>query len=326
MNTSSESIPSNNFIDANTKLDASNFEHVGPDASRQETMVRPSVSYLSDAMRRLFNNKVAVISMFILGIIILMAIFVPIVSPFGMAEQHIEHINASMGAKIDGHTHLFGTDSLGRDIFTRIWHGARTSLIIAFSAVLINLIVGVVYGSISGYIGGAVDTVMMRFLEIINGIPYLMVVILMSMILPTGTFSMVIAYAVIGWVGMARLNRGQILSLKNQEFIVAAKALGANSIRIISSHLVPNILSVIIVNITLAIPSAIFTEAFLSFIGMGVPIPQASWGTLAQDGVQNFQLYPHQLFLPAFFISITMLAFNLLGDGLRDAFDPKLRK
>ena len=182
------------------------------------------------------------------------------------------------------------------------------------------------YGSISGYIGGRVDNIMMRIVEIINGIPYLLVVILLGIVLRPGVGTIILAYSAVGWIGMARLARGQVISLKEQEFVVAVKALGANSSRIIVRHLVPNILSIIIINLTLTIPNAIFTEAFLSFIGLGVPIPDASWGTLAQDGALTMVAYPMRLFWPALFISITMLCFNLLGDALRDAFDPRLRR
>lgn len=305
----------------------SDFEELGTDADKQNIIARPSISYWKDARRRLMQNKTAVVCMIVLAIIILMAIIVPIVSPYTVSQQFLEYKYKGMFFRTpEGQLFIFGTDELGRDLFTRVWHGTRTSLFIAFVAVFINLIVGVAYGSISAYAGGRVDTLMQRFIEIINGIPYLMVVILMRMVMDGSALTLAIAYAVVGWISMARLVRGQIFSLKNQEFVVAAHALGASGQRIIVRHMVPNILSVVIVSMTLAIPNAIFTEAFLSFIGMGVAIPNASLGTLCQSGVINFQLYPHLLFIPAFFISITMLAFNLLGDGLRDALDPRLRR
>ncbi len=311
-------------------LEGADFTWEGPDSGKSDEIARPSISYWKDAMRRLFANKTAVVCMVILVVILAMAIIVPMVSPYTISEQHLRHTNKGMMYRAeDGHVHIFGTDDMGRDLFTRIWDGARTSLFIAFTAVFVNLIVGVIYGSLSGYIGGQLDNIMMRFVEIVGGIPYLIIVILMKMMMSgdkEGIMSLVIAYASVGWLGMARLVRGQIMSLKEQEFVVAAKALGAGTGRIIARHLLPNLLSVVIINITLAIPSAIFTEAFLSFIGMGVQIPYASWGTLAQEGVRVFMFYPLALFLPAFFISITMLAFNLLGDGLRDAFDPRLRR
>lgn len=302
------------------------FDWIGPDAEKQEAIARPSTSYGKDAMRRLRSNKTAMVCITILTVIMLMAVIVPLASPYTISEQHLYHINEGFMYDAGDHLHIFGTDNLGRDLFARVFHGARTSLFIAYTAVFVNLLIGVIYGSFAGYLGGVTDTVMMRVIEIVAGIPYLIVVIVMMMVLPPGVWTMVVAYAVVGWIGMARLVRGQILSLKTQEYVVAARALGASALRVMFRHLMPNLLSVVIVNITLAIPSAIFTEAFLSFIGMGVPIPEASWGTLAQEGVRYFQMYPSQLFLPAFFISITMLSFNLLGDGLRDAFDPRLRR
>ncbi len=312
-------------------LSASDFIWVGPDAEKQDLIARPSIGYWQDAIRRLRQNKAAMVSIGVLLFIMAMAIIVPLVSPYTISEQHLTHMNQGFFSVCEGndgteHLHIFGTDTLGRDLFVRTFHGARTSLVIAYSAVFINLVIGVFYGCICGYIGGTTDLVGMRLVEILNGIPYLIIVILMMMVLPQGIWTMVIAYGIIGWIGMARMTRGQILALKQNEFVIAARALGASSRRIIVQHLIPNTLSVVIVNITLSIPGAIFTEAFLSYIGMGVPIPEASWGTLAQEGVNYLQTYPEQLFIPAFFISITMLAFNILGDGLRDAFDPRLRR
>lgn len=310
------------------RIEKSRFEWTGPNLSESEGISRPSTSYWKDAMKRLFKNKVAVFCLFFIVLLCVLAILLPILSPYTISEQHLLHTNVGLGFKdkTDGHYHLFGTDTLGRDIFTRVWGGARTSLFIAFTAVFINVVIGIIYGGISGYIGGMVDNIMMRIIEIINGIPYLIIVILLMMVLPAGVMTMVIAYAAVGWTGMARLVRGQIMSLKQQDYVTAAKVMGADANRIIFKHLIPNTLSVIIVNVTLAIPNAIFTEAFLSFIGLGVPVPNASWGTLANDGVKVFQMYPSQLIIPALFISVTMLSFNLLGDGLRDAFDPKLRR
>ena len=309
------------------QLDAASFEWVGVDREKMEGVSRPSISFWKDAMRRLGRDAKAIVCMVLLAIVILGAIIVPNLSQFTISEQHLEHANSGMFYEAeDGHTHIFGTDDLGRDIWTRAWDGGRTSLLIAFTAVFACLFIGVTYGGVSGYCGGGVDNVMMRFLEIINGIPYLIIVILMMTVMGGGIPSMIVAYIAVGWIGMARLVRGQIISMKEQEFVMAAKAMGASGARIIARHLVPNLLSVVIINITLAVPAAIFTEAFLSFIGMGVPIPDTSWGVLAQEGVSKMQLYPSQLIIPAIFISVTMLSFNLLGDALRDAFDPKLRR
>ena len=310
------------------RIDKSLFQWVGANAIESETIARPSTSYWKDAMKRLSKNKTAIVCLSIIIIIGILSIVVPIISPFTVSEQHYGHTDAGMFFRDaeDGHMHIFGTDRLGRDIFTRVWHGARISLFISFAAVFINFIIGIIYGGISGYAGGKVDDIMMRIIEIINGIPYLLIVILLMMVMEPGVMTIVIAYAAVGWTGMARLVRGQIMSLKQQDYVVAAKVMGAKSSRIIAKHLIPNTLSIVIVNITLQIPNAIFTEAFLSFIGLGVPIPMASWGTLANDGAKVFQMYPSQLIIPAICISITMLSFNLLGDGLRDALDPKLRR
>ena len=314
-------------------IDKSRFEWIGSDPENREGIARPSITYWQDALNRLKKNKVAVVCFFLICLIIITAIVIPFVVPFSSNEQHISETNLRFFAKCtderysgQNHMHIFGTDSLGRDLFTRAFEGGRVSLIIAFSAVAVNLVIGLIYGGISGYVGGTVDIIMMRIVEIINGIPYLIVVILMLMVLPKGIFTLVIAYGVTSWTGMARLVRGQILQLKSQEFVVAAEAMGAKASRILARHLIPNALSVIIINITMAIPSAIFTEAFLSYLGLGVPVPQPSWGVLAQDGQQHFMVHPYQLVIPASFISVTMLSFNLLGDGLRDAFDPRLRR
>lgn len=307
-------------------LSREDFEWVGQDAGKMEGITRPSISYWKDAMMRLKKSKVAIACIVILVVITALAAIVPIFSQFTVSEQHLTHTNSGFFHEAEGHMHLFGTDDLGRDIFVRVWYGARISLMIAFSAVFVNFIIGVIYGGVSGYMGGQIDNLMMRFVEILNGIPYLIIVILLMTVMKPGIGTIIVAYTTVGWIGMARLVRGQVMGLKKQEFVVAAMAMGASSFRIIARHLLPNILSVVIINITLSIPSAIFTEAFLSFIGLGVPIPHASWGTLANDGVRIFQSYPSQLALPAFFISITMLSFNLLGDKLRDAFDPKLRR
>jgi oligopeptide transport system permease protein len=221
---------------------------------------------------------------------------------------------------------IFGTDELGRDLWVRVWYGARVSLTIGFAAAFVDFIIGVIVGGIAGYYGGKVDNIIMRICDVLIGIPYLMIVILLTMVLSPGIVTIVLALSITGWTGMARLVRGQIIQLKEQEFVLAAKVLGANATRIILKHLLPNTLGIIIVRMTLNIPSAIFSEAFLSFIGLGVRLPIASWGALASDGVAAFQRYPHALFIPAAFICLTMLALNILGDAFRDALDPKLRK
>ena len=247
--------------------------------------------------------------------------------------------------KVSNSTYLFGTDMLGRDLLTRVMYGARISLTIAFVATLVNFFIGIFYGSVSGYSGGSVDNYMMRIVDIINSIPLVLYVILLMVLLKEvvisvtifGTYfvifkggaglgTIIIALGSIYWVGMARLVRGQILGLKEQEFVLAARTIGVSRFKIIIRHLVPNAMGPIIVSMTMMIPSAVFTEAFLSFIGLGISAPKASWGTLANDALSGLTTYPYQLFFPSAAIALTMLAFNFLGDGLRDALDPRLRK
>lgn len=315
------------------KIDKSRFAWVGSDPEKREGISRPSVTYWKDAMGRLMKNKVAMVCLVIIVLIILSCVIVPFVTPFESREQHLGEANKGMftvctDSRYEGQNavHIFGTDNLGRDLFVRAFEGGRVSLMIAFSAVFVNLIIGMIYGGISGYFGGTLDIIMMRLLEIINGIPYLIIVILLMMILRPGMMTIIIAYSLVGWIPMARLVRGQVVALKQQEYIAAAEAMGAGPARIIARHLLPNTLSVVIVRVTLSIPSAIFSEAYLSYIGLGIPLPMCSWGSLAQLGIENFRIYPYQLIIPAICISLTMLAFNMFGDGLRDAFDPRLRR
>jgi oligopeptide transport system permease protein len=230
--------------------------------------------------------------------------------------------------KVFNRAYPFGTDSLGRDLLIRVMYGARISLLVAFIATLVNFLIGVVYGAISGYEGGTTDNIMMRIVDIINSVPLVLYIILLMVMIDSqgGLGTIIITLGTVYWVGMARLVRGQILSLKEQEFVLAARALGVSTIKIIFKHLIPNAMGPIIVSMTMMIPSAIFTESFLSFIGLGVSAPQASWGTLANNALSGILTYPYQLFFPALAIAITMLSFNFLGDGLRDALDPRLRK
>lgn len=302
-------------------LDRELFKKVGVDTQDSESVVRPSMSYFQDAWRRLRKNKVAMISMFFLIFVTLMCIFAPMIYPVPFDTQDLMNTNQGPTAE-----HFFGLDDLGRDIFARIWIGGRVSLTIAIVGALISLVVGVLYGGISGYFSGIVDDIMMRIVEILVGIPYMIVVIIVSMVLGKGIHSLLIALCLTSWTGLARLVRGQVISLKSSEYILAAKALGTPDFKIISKHLFPNMLSIIIINTTFSIPGFIFSEAFLSFLGMGIQPPNTSWGAMAALGQQQMMYYPHELLFPAAAISFTMLAFNLLGDGLRDAFDPKLRQ
>ncbi len=297
------------------------FRPAKADVHEAEAVVRPSVTYWQDAWRRLKTNKVAMVSLFFLVFLILMCVFEPMISPDAYLTQLTARTN-----EIPSMEHIFGLDNLGRDIFARLWIGGRVSLMIGFVGTAISLLVGAVYGGISGYFGGIVDDIMMRIVEILVGIPYMIVVIIVSMILGKGMNSLIIALCITSWTDLARIVRGQVLSLKESEYVLAARALGVSPIKIILRHLLPNTLSVIIVNTTFAVPGFIFSEAFLSFIGMGIQPPDTSWGAMASLGQQQMSYYPHELIFPALAISLTMLAFNLLGDGLRDAFDPKLRQ
>ena len=282
---------------------------------------RPSVTYWSDAWRRFRGNKVAMVSAVILVLVIFMAVFQPMASPYTYDEQDLFAINQGPSSE-----HWFGTDELGRDIFVRCWEGARVSLLIAFVVAVLNGTIGILYGGIAGYFGGLADNVMMRFCELIASIPQMLWVVLLILIMRPGIFPIIIAIAATGWIGTARLFRGQVFSLKESEFVMASRTMGAGSIWIILKHLLPNAMSPIIISMANVIPGAIFSEAFLSYIGLGVPLPTASWGILASDGANKLLSYPYQLFFPSLLICITMLCFNLMGDGLRDALDPRMRQ
>lgn len=283
-------------------------------------MARPSLSYWQDAWLRLRKNRVATLGLCILVFYVIMAVVVPMLSNIDYRSISDVAIDSPPNAE-----HWFGTDTLGRDMWMRIWIGARVSLSIGILAASINAIIGVVIGGVSGYFGGRLDMLVMRLLDVVSGIPYLIVAILVMVVLGEGIAPLIVAMITIGWVGSARLVRGQVLQLKNQEYVLAAKKLGASHARIIFRHLIPNTSGLILTNVTMAVPYAIFTEAFLSYIGLGIQPPGVSWGLLARYGSQSFRFAPWQLFIPSFFIGTTMLSLYLLGDGLRDALDPKLR-
>lgn len=280
-----------------------------------------TLGYWQDAWIRLKKNKMALLGLIIIVCLIVVAIFGPIFSSHTYDEQNLMMTNSPPSWE-----HWFGTDNLGRDIFIRVLYGARISLAIGIVASLLNLFIGVIYGGISGFCGGKIDRIMMNIVDILYSVPTLLYVILLMVILKPGLINIFIALGIGYWLQMARIVRGQILSMKEQEFILAARTIGVSKKRILFRHLLPNAMGAIIVTMTLAIPDAIFTEAFLSFIGLGVSSPMASWGVLASEGVNNLRAYPFQLFFPAVAISVTMLAFNFLGDGLRDVLDPKMRR
>ena len=286
-----------------------------------DKITRPSVTYWSDAWRRFRRNKLAMMSAIILILIVALAIIVPMVSRYTYNQNDLTCTNQSPSL-----THLFGTDDLGRDIFVRCWEGARVSLSIGLIVSILNGTIGILYGGIAGYFGGLADNIMMRFCELIAAIPQMLWVILLILIMKPGVGPIIIAIAATGWIGMARLFRGQVFQIKEMEYVMASRTMGAGSIWIIMKHLFPNALSPIITNMAFAIPGAIFAESFLSYIGLGLPLPTASWGVLASDGANKLLSYPYQLVFPAVLICITMLCFNLMGDGLRDALDPRMRQ
>ncbi|MGN4126272.1 ABC transporter permease [Lysinibacillus sphaericus] len=302
------------------RIDKDMFKIVGGNHEATDKLADKSVSFWKEVFMRFSHNKMAIFGLITLIIIILMAIFVPMFSQYKYSDQ-LGVFNAPPSAQF-----WFGTDDLGRDIFVRIWAGARISLFIGITAAVIDLIIGVLWGSISGLAGGRVDNIMMRIADVLTAVPYLLVVIVLLVVLQPGLFPMIIALSITGWINMARIVRGEVLSIKNQEYVLAARTLGANTGHLILKHLIPNALGAILVTMTLTIPSAIFTESFLSYLGLGVPAPNASWGTMASEGNKAIANAPWRLIFPAVIISLTIFAFNAIGDGLRDALDPKLRK
>lgn len=297
------------------------FVRVHVDESEKEHIAHPNLTAFQEGWLRLKKNKAAVASLFTLIAIGLLAILAPVFSGYSYKETNYDIIY-----QIPSITHLFGTDQFGRDLWVRTWMGTRISLLIAFVAALLDLTVGVTYGAVSALIGRKVDAVMQRIIEILVGIPHLIIVILLMMIMPAGIWTIVVALSITGWVNMARLVRAEILKLKNQEFVLAARVLGTSTSRIIWKHLIPNTVGVIVINAMFTIPSAIFTEAFLSFIGIGMQEPKASLGVLINNGYQVLRNFPHVLIFPAIVIVLIMVCFSILGDGLRDALDPRMRK
>ena len=356
-NTANDTIPKKNLF--SMQIDLSKFEKATDEEKKQQDVMSESTTFFKDGMKKLMKNPFAVGSMIVLIAIVLMIIIVPLVVPYNYSEiisvngkrdngaknlapftySKMEQEYISQGGKV--FPHIMGTDELSRDYFVRVVYGTKVSLIVGVFASLVVLIIGVLYGSISGYAGGRTDLIMMRIVDIIYSLPDLLVIILLSVVfketmdfshnpflakIGTNMISIFLVFGLLYWVGMARLVRGQILSIKENEYILAARAIGAKPGHIIWHHVLPNCISVIIIATALEIPSAIFTESFLSFIGLGVALPMPSLGSLASMAREGMQSSPLKLVLPSVMIVLIVLAFNLLGDGLRDAFDPKLRK
>lgn len=326
------------------------------DAEKESLVVmRESVGFWKDGFRRLKKNKVAMASLIVIILIMIISFILPMFYPYSYKTQirgseNLKPMTYSVAeqeridAGEDVFPHILGTDKLGRDYAIRIMMGSRISLLVGLIATAIILVIGSIYGSVAAFFGGKVDLVMMRIVDIIYTVPDILLIVLLSFALkgPLGTLSglpgfgwiqtvgvnlisIFIVFALLYWVGMARMVRSQVLMLKESEFVTAAKALGASNARIIKKHLLTNCIGTLIVTTTLQIPSSIFTESFLSFLGLGVAVPLPSLGSLASDAINGLNTYPYLLFAPSILISLIILSFNLLGDGLRDAFDPKLK-
>ncbi|ASI35914.1 MULTISPECIES: oligopeptide ABC transporter permease [unclassified Exiguobacterium] len=332
------------------QFDSSLFQTVEFNEQAGERIAGKSLNFWQDAWTRLIRNKAAILSLIIILIIALLSIFGPMISGRDAYTQTITQAKlppkvtglewagfdgmATLGDKeIDFYeqkqvteNYWFGTDHLGRDSWSRVWEGTRVSLFIGVMAAIIDVIIGVTYGGLSAYYGGRVDNIMQRITEILTGIPNLILIILFILILEPGITTIILAMTITGWIGMSRLVRGQILKLKNQEFVLAARTLGASSSRLIFKHLIPNTLGIIIISLMFTIPSAIFFEAFLSFIGLGLAPPKPSLGTLINEGYKELKTFPYLLVVPSTVIVLLMISFNMLADGLRDAFDPRLRR
>lgn len=349
-----ETVDLNNVPEKIKNIPANDFQPLDISTTKErERIATPSLSFLQDSWRRLKKNKAAVISLILLGIIIFISIITIWVSPHDPTQQNVAYINlppripildsingfngtANVAGKMvdkyaqanvpDNVNFYLGTDGLGRDVLSRLFMGTRISLLIAFIAALLDITIGVTYGLISGLLGGRVDTVMQRVLEVLSGIPNLVVMILMLTVFDPGILSIVLAMVITNWISMARIVRAQTLKLKDQEFVLAAQTLGESRLKIAIKHILPNISSVIIVQMMFSIPSAIFFEAFLSFIGLGLRPPTASLGTLLNEGYKTFRFLPYLMWIPAVTLSVVMICFNLLADGLRDAFDPKMKE
>ncbi|MDE8033750.1 oligopeptide ABC transporter permease OppC [Actinobacillus equuli subsp. equuli] len=289
-------------------------------ASANTAMVLEGRSLWQDARRRFFRNKAAVASLFMLLLIVLFITFVPMLMPFSYEDTDWNMMSAAPDMES---MHYFGTDASGRDLMVRVAMGGRISLMVGIAGALVAVIIGTIYGAISGYVGGKVDSVMMRFLEILSSFPFMFFVILLVTLFGQNIFLIFVAIGMIAWLGLARIVRGQTLALKNKEFIEAATVCGVSRRQIIWRHIIPNVLGLVVVYASLEVPSLILFESFLSFLGLGTQEPMSSWGSLLSDGAAQMETSPWLLGFPAFFLCLTLFCFNFIGDGLRDALDPK---
>lgn len=305
----------------NSFLKESSFRRIGCEGADSDLMARKTITYWQDAWRRLRKNPIAVGSAIVLVIIFIMVIVGPYIQGYDFVTQNVFLKNQGPSSQ-----YWFGTDAEGRDIFSRIWYGARVSIAVALVCTVIQIVVGCAYGGIMAYFGGWVDEVMMRVIEVLNSMPSMLITILILLVLGNEVPALLVALCITSWVGTARKMRGQIMQLRESEYVLAAEALGASPKRIILKHLIPNTLSILILDVASSIPAYVFTEASLSFIGIGLQPPKISLGVLISSGQAKMDFYPYQIFFPALILCIIVLAFNLLGDGLRDALDPRLRQ
>lgn len=297
------------------------FAAIEPGRLSGEVMARGRTTYIKDVWRTFRKNKAALASLAAVSMLVLLVIFGPMLVPFDYYSNDFSVVNQAPNS-----VHWFGTDTLGRDIWARVWVGGRISLLIAIMGTLFPELIGIIIGGISGYIGGKVDMVIMRAIDVLMGIPSLIYIILLMLILGSGNvLTLIIAVSITSWMSSARGTRGLVLQIKNREFVMAGESLGAGAGWTITRHLIPNTMGIRVVSITMSIPGVIFYEAFLSYIGLGIAPPNPSWGQLIKAASETFRYYPYQFIIPCLFISLSMLCFNLIGDGLRDALDPKLR-
>ncbi len=330
------------------KYSSKAFERIFQDEKLQRDVVYEGLSFWKDVRLRLYQNKGAVIGLVLILVIVGLAYIGPVMNKHTYKSIETEHINLPprvpgleklgvFDGELDGVNvyeqqgldtvyYWFGTDNLGRDIWTRVWVGTQVSLYIALLAVVIDMLIGMSYGLISGYIGGKVDIFMQRFIEILSGIPNLVVVTLFVMVLNPGIISISLALVITGWIGMSRVVRSQVLKLKELDFILASKTLGSSKSQIIFRDLLPNIFGQVVIMSMFSIPNAIFYESFLAFIGLGLQPPMASLGVLINDGYKSILVYPYMIIAPVIVLAVLMLSFNLLADGLRDALDPKMKQ